>query len=151
MTDSARSCPSAANPYRLAGPHLCEVRDGRVHYTPEGLQVYTALFRRHGRPLPLPVDEASYKAAMWDIVDTLAAELVAETARALPSMAPGEAAVARAWLAGDRAEVQAAAAEISQARAQQDALTDSGGNVIGLGLARLCRRAPLVARLLPSG
>lgn len=150
MTDFARSCPPAANPYRLAGPHLCEIHDGRVHYTPEGLRVYTALFRRHGKPLPLPGDEASYKAAMWDIVDTLAAELVAETAEALPRMAPGEAAVARAWLAGNRAEVRAASAALGRARAHQDALADQGSNVIGLSLARLCRRVPLVSRLLPS-
>lgn len=130
------------NPYRLAGPHLCEIRDGTVRYTQEGLRLYTALFRRHGKPLPLPGDEAGYKAAMWDIVDQVAAELIAETSAAIPGMPPGEAAVARAWLAGDHQGARAAADEIQQARAQQDSLRKQARNVVGLGLARLCGRPP---------
>lgn len=150
MPDSAREDLPASNPYRLAGPHLCEIRNGRVHYTQEGLRLYTALFRRHGKPLPLPGDEAGYRAAMWDIVDTVAAELVAETAASLPDMSPGEAAVARAWLAGDHSGARAAANEVRQARAQQDSLSAHGANVFGLNLARLCRRVPLVSRIIPS-
>lgn len=149
MPDSPRDDLSAISPYRLAGPHLCEIRDGQVKYTQEGLRLYTALFRRHGKPLPLPGDEASYRTAMWDIVDTVAAELVAETAAALPDMAKGEAAVARAWLEGDHFGILAAAAEVEQARIQQESLCTRGANVVGLSLARLCRRVPLVARIVP--
>lgn len=110
-----------------------------MHYTQFGLRFYSDLFRKHGKPLPLPGDEATYKAALWDILDAFTADLAAETASALPGMAEGDAALARAWLLRGTPEIVAAASVVEDARSAQDALRSRAPNVQSLELARLRR------------
>lgn len=131
---------SATGSYRLTGTDWCVIENGIVRYTQAGLRHYTDLFRRHGLALPLPSDEASYKAALWSVADKLGADLVCETIRDLPQMARAEAAVAKCWLERDTAGMAEHAAALTSAASEQASLTCRGANIESLALARITRK-----------